>query len=105
MKTYKPSDIQGTTEYGGNVKFIIDDSPDYAVGQFMLEKGESLGPESHDNDEFFYVISGSVNVDDVDNHDSYTIKAGEIIIIKKGEVHKTNNINEEMAVVLWVCGK
>ena len=105
MKVYQPENIKGTKEYGGLVKFIIEDSPDYTVGQFMLNKGEGLGPESHNNDEFFYVISGSVKVDDVDNNTSHAVGAGEVFIIKKNEVHRTINANEEAAVVLWVCGK
>ena len=105
MKIFKPSEIQGTKEFGGEVKFIINDSPDYAAGQFVLDKGESLGPESHDNDEFFYVISGAVEVADVANNKSNTVKAGEIILIKKDEVHKTTNIQQERAAVLWICGK
>ena len=106
MKIFKPSEVEGTREYTGIVKFIVNDSPDYSIGQFILNKGDSLGPESHENDETFYVISGTITVDEVGKDISHKVNAGEIIVLSAGEEHKVYTTSEEHeAFVLWFTGK
>jgi|GEM_PF-6438755 len=106
MKIFKPAEIAGTREYTGVVKFIVNDSPDYTVGQFILNKGDILGPESHENDETFFVISGSITVDDTEKGIVHEVNAGEIIVLSAGEEHKVYTTSEDHeAFVLWFTGK
>lgn len=103
MRVFKPTEIEGTTEYSGLVKFIVNDSPDYSIGDFLIKKGDALGPESHANDETFYVIKGTVLVDDIANNRTFTVHEGEIFVMSAGEEHRAHTDTE--AFVLWFQGK
>ena len=103
MKVFKPAEIEGTTEYSGLVKFLVNDSPDYTIGDFLIHKGDQLGPETHEHDETFYVISGTVLVDETATGKTYTANQGEIIVLSAGEEHIAHTETE--AFVLWFQGK
>lgn len=106
MQIFKPDQVEGTREYSGVVKFIVNDSPDYSVGQFILNKGDALGPEFHDNDETFYVIAGTIVVEEVGKGINHQVNAGELIVLSAGEEHRVYTTSEDHeAFVLWFTGK
>lgn len=63
--------------------------------------GQSLPIESHEGQEFGYVLKGKVSLvfDDV----SYDLKKGETFYLHGKKAHYLENRNNEQCQVIWVC--
>ena len=60
MQKFTPDNVEGTAEYGGNVKIMVSKAIGSQLnsGIFSLEPSEALVKDLHQNDEMFYVIAG-----------------------------------------------
>lgn len=105
MQRYVPSQIQGTTEYSGVVKFIVENSPAFDVGQFQIKEGDALGPETNDKDKTYFIIAGTLCVEETATGKKHTLNTGDIFVINGGEEHRSTSVGKDEAFVLWVRGK
>jgi quercetin dioxygenase-like cupin family protein len=103
MEVYNPDALEGTHEYGGTVKIIVDGSKgsNLASGVFSLEPGEDLVPDIHDSDEVFFILEGTLTLRDQDGEEDHQAKAGEMVLIPKGQVHLSSNQGQETVMVFW----
>lgn len=102
MKKFNPANIKGTKEYGGNVKIIVSDQIGSALnsGIFTLAPGEELVRDIHNNDEVFYIISGTLTVESP-GQDTITANEGEMVLISAKEVHYSKNLGNVSTSIFW----
>ena len=102
MQKLAPDNVDGTTEYGGNVKIMVSKAIGSQLnsGIFSLAPSEALVKDLHQNDEVFYIIDGTLTIDSP-GQDTVTAKAGEMVLISKEEVHFSKNIGDQEAKIFW----
>ena len=102
MQKFTPDAIKGTTEYGGNVKIIVSKAIGSQLnsGIFSLAPGEALVKDVHENDEVFYIIDGTLTIDNPEQQ-TVTANAGEMVLIPKEEVHFSKNLGDKTVKIFW----
>lgn len=102
MKKFNFDDYKGTKEYGGLVKIIVtkDNGSQLNSGIFILEPGEELVKDIHDNDEVFYIIEGTLTIDSP-GEDTIKAEKGEMVHIKAKQVHYSKNHGDQTVKVFW----
>lgn len=104
MKVLKPSQTEGTTQYGGVVRPALSaaDGVELSCGTLTLQPNESMKEiEKHGSDEIFFIASGELKVAGSDGA-SIRAKAGEIVYLPKGEWHLSSNPGSTQTVLFWV---
>src|SRR3990167_5541517 len=71
---------------------IIAKMNDYKI-TIVRVKGDFVWHKHDNTDDFFFVIEGTLRID-LEGKDSIYVKAGEVAVVKKGDVHKTYAENE-----------
>jgi mannose-6-phosphate isomerase-like protein (cupin superfamily) len=103
MKKFIVDECKGTKEFGGIVKMVTtkEENADYYSGIIVLEPGEELGRDIHESDEVFYIIEGTLTIDSPTTNQVIEAKAGEMILIKRQEVHYSKNLGDKRLVIFW----
>ncbi len=68
----------------------------------LKEGGESNVIDPHEGEEFGYVLQGKVDLVDLDNDKSITIKKKETFYLKGEHRHKLVNGYKQMAEIIWI---
>ena len=104
MKVYRPSELEGTTQYGGVVRpaLCAGNGAELSCGTLTLQPGESMKEiEKHQSDEIFFLASGELKIAGEDGS-SIRAKAGEIVHLPAGEWHLSSNPGSTQTVLFWV---
>jgi len=103
MKVLKPSEMEGTPQYGGIVRPVLSvDVTEMSCGTLTLQPGEAMKEiEKHNSDEIFFIASGELKVAGQDGEGIHA-KAGEIVYLPKGEWHLSSNPGSTQTVLFWV---
>ncbi|MEN6634550.1 MAG: cupin domain-containing protein [Clostridiaceae bacterium] len=104
MKVYRPSESEGTIQYGGVVRQALcaGSSAQLSCGTLTLQPGESMKEiEKHQSDEIFFIASGELKIAGEDKS-SILAKAGEIVHLPMGEWHLSSNPGSTPTVLFWV---
>lgn len=107
MDIYDLASFEGTREYGGVVKIVVnEDVPSNLMsGVFSLTPGEALVPDVHDSDEVFYVISGELTLRDDEGQEEHKVRAGQMVRIPMGQVHLSSNEGNEDVHIFWAFAR
>ena len=102
FKKFSPDLIEGTTDYGGNVKIIITKKIGSQLnsGIFTLGSGESLVKDIHENDEVFYVIEGTLTIES-EHGEPVIATQGDMVLIPRKKVHYSKNCHDVPVKIFW----
>jgi len=102
MKVLFPGKVEGTADYGGNVKIMVSKSTGSQLnsGIFSLKPGERLVDDIHESDEVFYIVRGTLTVDSP-GLDGINAREGEIVLIPAGQLHISSNKGDSEVEVFW----
>jgi quercetin dioxygenase-like cupin family protein len=103
MDIYNLDEIEGTTEFGGTVKVVVnEETPSNLMsGTFTLKPGEALVPDIHESDEVFYIVSGVLTLRDDQCMESHQVPAGRIVRIPRKQVHLSSNEGNQDVVIFF----
>lgn len=81
-----------------------DNSLDFCANVTVYLPGEGSVFHNHpDSEELGFVVSGSGVVQDMDQNVQARLRQGQLVLIKRGEIHRLFNDGREPLVVLLVC--
>ena len=66
-------------------------------------KGRSQEISVHEGEEFGYVLSGKVQLLNLDTNQKFTVKKGQTFYLKGTFSHVLENDGTQNAKVLWIC--
>ena len=85
---------------------------DLLLNQGTVDPHQGLGGGNHpDNDEIYYIVSGTTLVDlggdpdDGDGHETFRLVPGMVVFIPAGVFHRLRNDNDEPLVILTIWPK
>lgn len=73
--------------------------PELSMGLYVLPAGGTDPQSPHTEDEVYYVVSGSAQIQVAD--ESRPVQAGSIIYVAKNMEHKFHSIEEELTVLVF----
>lgn len=73
------------------------------AGIYVLKAGEPDPQQPHEQDEIYYVISGSAAFS-CDGHDDRPVTTGAVIYVEKGVGHRFHSIAEDLTLLVVFAG-
>ena len=88
------------------ISYIVPNAQKNEMEPILLElnsNGKSKIIEAHEGEEFGYVISGRINILNMETNQKQLLTKGETFYLKGGFTHCLTNESQYKAVILWVC--
>ena len=90
---------------GSTITWLVPNSQKNEMEPILLtleEGGESNVIDPHEGEEFGYVLQGKVELVDMDNDRSFSIKKDETFCLKGEHQHKLVNRSKQIAEIIWI---
>ena len=88
------------------IHWIVPNAQKNEMEPILLElppQGQSHEVAVHEGEEFGYVLSGRINLVNLDTGKVYTVKKGQTFYVKGSFSHCLKNDSAQPARVLWIC--
>src|SRR5688572_4335012 len=99
MQAFEISQIIHEQQAAGRLYLEFIKLPSLSVGVYSLLAGGADPQQPHNEDEVYYVISGSASIR-VASEDR-PVRAGSVVLVEKGVEHRFHSIAEDLTILVF----
>ena len=103
MNTFELAQLMQDHQGSGRAYHEFLRVPALNAGIYVLRAGEPDPQQPHEQDEVYYVISGTASFS-CDGHDDRSVTAGAVIYVEKGVGHRFQSITEDLTLLVVFAG-
>lgn len=103
MDTFELAQLMQDHQDSGRAYHEFLRVPALNAGIYVLRAGEPDSQQPHDQDEIYYVISGTASFS-CDGHDDHTVTTGAVIYVEKGVGHRFHSITGDLTLLVIFAG-
>ena len=103
MNTFELAQLMQDHHDSGSAYHEFLRVPALNAGIYVLRAGEPDPQQPHEQDEVYYVISGTASFS-CDGHDDRPVMAGTVIYVEKGVGHRFHSITEDLTLLVVFAG-
>lgn len=103
METFELTQLMRDHQDSGRAYHEFLRAPALNTGIYVLRAGEQDPQQPHEQDEMYYVISGSATFS-CDGHNDRPVTTGTVIYVERGAGHRFHTITEDLTLLVVFAG-